>query len=78
MDKFKPKEREITYRNTWPAVTHTVNGKRYSHRSIAVELRVINGKMEDVIINGAHFILDVNHGIRGDREGLEGAYNGKT
>jgi len=53
--------RKITYKNTWPGVIHKTKGEEYSYRPVSIEIRVINGKMEDVIINGKHFILDLNH-----------------
>jgi len=66
MDKLEPRNKEpeirIIYQHSWPAVRGTINGNFHSNSRISIELRVINGKMKDVIINGAPFVLDVkNH-----------------
>jgi len=72
MDKIEPKEKEgaskLTYKTTWPAVRGTIKGVRHSNGPVSVVLKVIDGKVKDVIINGTPFILDVSHGSQSDRE----------
>jgi len=82
MDKLKPKEKEpevrVIYKHTWPAVKGVISGKRYSNSPISIEMRVMNGKVKDVIINGAPFILDLKKNeIRRPDVKASGVDNGK-
>jgi len=82
MDKKVPKgiETEVRaiYKHAWPSVKGVINGKRYSNSKISIELRVIDGKVKEVIINGAPFSLDLKKNkIRNPATKASGVDHGK-